>query len=34
VQVYGWPIWVGGLVSVALGALLGIGVHLLIISPS
>src|SRR5262249_1318765 len=33
VQVYGWPIWIGGLVSVALGALLGIGVHLLIISP-
>jgi branched-chain amino acid transport system permease protein len=33
VQVYGWPIWLGGLVSVALGALLGIGVHLLIISP-
>jgi branched-chain amino acid transport system permease protein len=33
VQVYGWPLWLGGLVSVALGALLGIGVHLLIISP-
>jgi branched-chain amino acid transport system permease protein len=33
VQVYGWPIWLGSLVSVALGALLGIGVHLLIISP-
>jgi branched-chain amino acid transport system permease protein len=33
VQVYGWPIWLGGLVSVALGALLGIGVHVLIISP-
>ena len=33
VQVYGWPIWLGGLVSVALGALLGVGVHLLIISP-
>jgi branched-chain amino acid transport system permease protein len=33
VQVYGWPLWVGGAVSVALGALLGIGVHLLIISP-
>src|SRR5205823_10313853 len=29
----GWPIWLGGLASVALGALLGIGVHLLIISP-
>jgi branched-chain amino acid transport system permease protein len=33
VQVYGYPIWLGGLVSVALGALLGIAVHLLIISP-
>jgi branched-chain amino acid transport system permease protein len=33
VQVYGWPIWTGGLASVALGALLGVGVHLLIISP-
>jgi branched-chain amino acid transport system permease protein len=33
VQVYGYPIWLGGLVSVALGAILGIGVHLLIISP-
>jgi branched-chain amino acid transport system permease protein len=33
VQVYGWPIWIGSLVSVALGALLGVGVHLLIISP-
>src|SRR5262249_321709 len=33
VQVYGWPIWVGGLVSVALGVVLGLGVHLLIISP-
>ena len=33
VQVYGWPIWLGGLASVALGALLAISVHLLIISP-
>jgi len=33
VQVYGWPIWLGGLISVGLGALLGVGVHLLIISP-
>ncbi len=33
VQVYGWPIWIGGLVSVGLGALLGVGVHVLIISP-
>jgi branched-chain amino acid transport system permease protein len=33
VQVYGYPMWLGGLASVALGALLGVGVHLLIISP-
>jgi branched-chain amino acid transport system permease protein len=33
VQVYGWPIWIGGLVSVGLGALLGVGVHVLIIAP-
>jgi branched-chain amino acid transport system permease protein len=33
VQVYGWPIWLGGLLSVGLGALLGVGVHVLIISP-
>jgi len=33
VQVYGWPIWIGGLASVALGALLGVAVHVLIISP-
>ena len=33
VQVYGWPIWVGGLSSVGLGALLGLGIHLLIITP-
>ena len=33
VQVYGWPLWLGGLGSVALGALFGIAVHLLIISP-
>ncbi|OGK85230.1 MAG: ABC transporter permease [Candidatus Rokubacteria bacterium GWC2_70_16] len=30
---YGWPVWLGGLAAVGLGALLGIGVHLLIISP-
>ncbi|MBI2526522.1 MAG: branched-chain amino acid ABC transporter permease, partial [Candidatus Rokubacteria bacterium] len=30
---YGWPIWLGGLASVALGAVLGVAVHLLIISP-
>ena len=33
VQVYGWPVWLGGLFAVGLGALLGIAVHLLIISP-
>ena len=30
---FGWPIWAAGLVSLALGALLGVAVHLLIISP-
>jgi len=33
VQVYGWPVWLAGVLSVALGALLGLGVHLLIITP-
>jgi len=33
VQVYGWPVWAGGLAAAALGVLLGLGVHLLIISP-
>src|SRR5918997_615976 len=33
IQVYGWPVWLGGLAAVGLGALLGIGVHLLIITP-
>jgi branched-chain amino acid transport system permease protein len=33
VQVYGWPVWAGGLASLAFGALLGVAVHLLIISP-
>jgi branched-chain amino acid transport system permease protein len=33
VQVYGWPVWVGGIVAVVLGLLLGLAVHLLIISP-
>ena len=33
VTVYGWPIWAAGLVSLAAGALLGVAVHLLIISP-
>ena len=30
---FGWPIWAAGLVSLATGTLLGVGVHLLIISP-
>jgi branched-chain amino acid transport system permease protein len=30
---YGWPLWTAGLAAVGLGVLLGIGVHLLIISP-
>src|SRR2546430_10069657 len=34
VMIYGWPLWLAGLASVALGALLGLGVHLLIITPS
>ncbi|MGH2577588.1 MAG: branched-chain amino acid ABC transporter permease [Actinomycetota bacterium] len=33
VQVYGWPVWAAGLASLALGAALGVGVHLLIITP-
>jgi branched-chain amino acid transport system permease protein len=33
VMVYGWPLWLAGVGSVALGALLGVGVHLLIITP-
>jgi branched-chain amino acid transport system permease protein len=32
-QVHGWPFWLAALVSLGLGALLGIGVHLLVISP-
>jgi branched-chain amino acid transport system permease protein len=32
-QVYGWPFWLAVLVSLGLGALLGVGVHLLVISP-
>ncbi len=32
-QVYGWPFWLSALVSLGLGALLGIGVHVLVISP-
>ena len=30
---YGWPIWLAGIASIALGAMLGVGVHLLIITP-
>ena len=33
VQVYGWPVWAAGLASLVLGAALGVGVHLLIITP-
>ncbi len=33
VTLYGWPIWLAGIAAVGLGALLGIAVHLLIISP-
>jgi branched-chain amino acid transport system permease protein len=33
VMVYGWPLPLAGLGAVALGALLGLGVHLLIITP-
>jgi branched-chain amino acid transport system permease protein len=32
-QVHGWPIWAAGLVSLGLGALLGVAVHLLVIAP-
>ena len=33
VMVYGWPLWLGALGGVALGVLLGVAVHLLIITP-
>ena len=33
VMVYGWPVWLGGLGGVALGVVLGVAVHLLIITP-
>ena len=33
VQVYGWPLWLGALAGVGFGVLLGIAVHLLIITP-
>lgn len=32
-MVYGWPVWLAGLAAIGGGALLGLGVHLLIISP-
>jgi branched-chain amino acid transport system permease protein len=33
VAVYGWPLWLAGLGAVGLGVLLGVAVHLLIITP-
>lgn len=33
VMAYGWPVWLAGLVGLAFGALLGVGVHWLIITP-
>ncbi len=33
VTAYGWPLWAAGLAAVGVGGLLGIAVHLLIISP-
>ena len=33
VTVYGWPIWLAGIAAIGAGGLLGIGVHLLVISP-
>ncbi|HET8576177.1 MAG TPA: branched-chain amino acid ABC transporter permease [Methylomirabilota bacterium] len=33
VMVQGWPVWLGGIGGVGLGVLLGVGVHLLIITP-
>lgn len=33
VTLYGWPVWLAGIAAVGLGALLGVAVHLLIISP-
>ena len=32
-QIHGWPFWAAALVTLGLGALLGIAVHLLVISP-
>jgi branched-chain amino acid transport system permease protein len=33
VMVQGWPVWLAGLAAVGVGALLGLGVHLLVIAP-
>ena len=30
---YGWPLWLAGIASIGLGALLGLAVHQLIITP-
>src|SRR4249919_2945742 len=30
---HGWPIWLAGLAAVAQGAVLGVAVHLLVITP-
>src|SRR5207253_6610654 len=30
---YGWPVWLGGLAGIGLGVLLGLSVHVLIITP-
>jgi branched-chain amino acid transport system permease protein len=32
-QVHGWPFWAAAVVSLGLGAILGVAVHLLVISP-
>src|SRR5262245_21908113 len=29
----GWPVWLGGLAGIAFGVVLGVAVHLLIITP-
>jgi len=33
VMVYGWPLWLGGLGAVAAGTVLGLAMHMLIITP-
>jgi branched-chain amino acid transport system permease protein len=32
-QVYGWPFWAAAMAALALGAVLGVGVHVLVIAP-